>query len=144
MAPSLPPLVDGRIVPTRSTMATLVQGRDREDRMAGSLGRSRGHRAPRGRDARPDRRPGARKGPRRVGKSSWPRLDAAQVRVCRPPLCRRPPLDLRLPQGAQARWRLHLDGRERRDRRYRLAEIAAALREVHEGRNMGKIVVTMW
>src|SRR5258706_1069042 len=29
------------------------------------------------------------------------------------------------------------------DRRYRLAEIAAALREVHEGRNMGKIVVTM-
>jgi NADPH:quinone reductase-like Zn-dependent oxidoreductase len=29
------------------------------------------------------------------------------------------------------------------DRRYPLAEIAAALREVHEGRNLGKIVVTM-
>jgi NADPH:quinone reductase-like Zn-dependent oxidoreductase len=29
------------------------------------------------------------------------------------------------------------------DRRYPLAEIAAALRDVHEGRNMGNIVVTM-
>jgi NADPH:quinone reductase-like Zn-dependent oxidoreductase len=29
------------------------------------------------------------------------------------------------------------------DRRYPLAEIVAALREVHEGRNKGKVVITV-
>ena len=29
------------------------------------------------------------------------------------------------------------------DRRYPLAEIVAALREVHEGRNRGKVVITV-